>query len=273
MTRLCRRWCSRYNRGVRRSYLSPVWQSAARLIAACAWLAGCAASEAPARPVALFAAPPEAARFAVSEPVTVRVAAAASGGVSRVELLREGALIGSQASADQAPLFTARFVISFTQTGPAVLQAVAYDGSGAASPLAQMTLEMVQQVAWLPTPASGGEDTGAAACIPGAEFVSDVTIPDHTAITAGTPFVKTWRVRNTGACSWGQGYELVYIQGRQMNAPNRVPIAPVRAGSTADISVTFIAPADSGVYTSTWQLRSAQGILFGNRLFTTIQVP
>src|SRR4030042_4480106 len=42
-----------------------------------------------------------------------------------------------------------------------------------------------------------------------AQFVSDVSVPDNTEIGAGTTFVKTWKMRNNGSCTWTSGYALV----------------------------------------------------------------
>jgi hypothetical protein len=35
-----------------------------------------------------------------------------------------------------------------------------------------------------------------------ADFVTDVTIPDDTVLDPGESFTKTWRLKNSGTCSW-----------------------------------------------------------------------
>src|SRR5512138_1314450 len=35
----------------------------------------------------------------------------------------------------------------------------------------------------------------------------DVTIPDGTQMTPGQQFVKTWKIKNDGICTWGAGYK------------------------------------------------------------------
>jgi hypothetical protein len=47
-----------------------------------------------------------------------------------------------------------------------------------------------------------------------ASFVTDVTIPDGSSFVAGASFVKTWRVRNSGACAWGSGYSIIFFPNR-----------------------------------------------------------
>ena len=74
----------------------------------------------------------------------------------------------------------------------------------------------------LPTPQVDG------VCTYDATFLADVTVPDNTALPAGTAFVKTWRVRNDGTCAWGAaGYglhSLVFTGGARLSAPNPVPL-------------------------------------------------
>ncbi len=103
------------------------------------------------------------------------------------------------------------------------------------------------------TPASG-------ACTNKATFVSDVTVPDNTQVSAGETFTKTWRVRNEGTCTWEPGGSsitgLVYTGGDQMGGPKEVPLTgAVRPGETVDISVKLTAPATAGSYVSQWMFR------------------
>jgi hypothetical protein len=96
------------------------------------------------------------------------------------------------------------------------------------------------------------------------ELVADVTIPDNTLLTAGQTFVKTWRLRNTGTCTWYSEYSLVFFTGQQMQGPNAVPLpGPVAPGTTVDLSVTLVAPATNGTFKGEWRLRSDAGVTFG----------
>lgn len=97
-----------------------------------------------------------------------------------------------------------------------------------------------------------------------ASFVTDVTIPDGSSFVAGASFVKTWRVRNSGACTWGSGYSIIFSSGNSMGASASVVLPKsVRPGETVDISVSMIAPSNSGNFTGNWMLRSPNGTLFG----------
>ncbi len=97
-----------------------------------------------------------------------------------------------------------------------------------------------------------------------AEFVADVTAPDGAEFAAETKFTKTWRLKNAGTTTWGPGYELVFVRGDQMGAPQSAALpASVAPGQTVDLSVELTAPKDLGRRTGFWQLRNAAGALFG----------
>jgi hypothetical protein len=101
-------------------------------------------------------------------------------------------------------------------------------------------------------------------CTNRATFVADVTIPDNTAIAPGTTFVKTWRLRNSGTCTWTTGYASVFSSGSRMGAASPVPLSTlVSPGNTIDISVPMVAPTAPGTYRGNWLLRSDTGASFG----------
>ncbi|MGE5123424.1 MAG: NBR1-Ig-like domain-containing protein [Acidobacteriaceae bacterium] len=97
------------------------------------------------------------------------------------------------------------------------------------------------------------------------QFSKDITVPDNTEITAGATFVKTWRIKNNGSCTWTSGYALIFYNGDAMSGPASASITTgtVPPGSTIDISVTLIAPTTPGTYKGNWRLRNAAGATFG----------
>ncbi len=114
------------------------------------------------------------------------------------------------------------------------------------------------------TPVPPTPTAGVSGCTDLAAFVADVTIPDGTAIGAGTAFVKTWRLRNNGTCTWTSSYALVFDSGDRMGGPDSVALAgAVAPGSTVDLSVNLTAPAGPGSYQGNWKLRNGAGVLFG----------
>lgn len=114
-----------------------------------------------------------------------------------------------------------------------------------------------------PVPATLKPPTPAPLCDVGA-FVADVTIPDGTKFNPNTPFIKTWRLKNAGTCTWTTSYAAVFDSGAQMGAPSAVNLTQnVPPGSTVDISVNMTAPATNGSYKGDWKLRNASGVIFG----------
>jgi len=114
--------------------------------------------------------------------------------------------------------------------------------------------------------------TAAPACSDNAAFVADVTVPDGTAVAAGQPFYKIWRVLNTGTCAWGDGYAFTFVDGERMgaNATGRIPATP--PGAFADLRVPMAAPTTDGVHRGYWRLRNPRGAYMSITLYVTITV-
>ncbi len=97
-----------------------------------------------------------------------------------------------------------------------------------------------------------------------ATFVTDVTIPDGTTFTPGAAFTKTWRLKNSGSCTWTNAYKLMYYSGELMSAPTSINIPwNVYSGETVDLTVNMVAPTAPGQYRGFWILTNANGTIFG----------
>lgn len=114
---------------------------------------------------------------------------------------------------------------------------------------------------------SGASGTPAAGVTPGCDqagFVQDVNVPDGTIMAPGQEFTKTWRLRNTGNCTWNTNYTLTFVSGDSMGAPASVPLpGEVAPNATVDISVDLKAPPGPGRYTGYWKLKNPAGHVFG----------
>jgi hypothetical protein len=96
------------------------------------------------------------------------------------------------------------------------------------------------------------------------QFLDDVTYPDGSLIKHNNTFVKTWRIKNIGTCSWTPSYALVFTGGDLMGGPSAIALARnVNPNETIEISVTLSAPGKNGNYRGYWKLRNASGVLFG----------
>jgi hypothetical protein len=101
----------------------------------------------------------------------------------------------------------------------------------------------------------------------------DVNVPDNTTMTAGQNFVKTWKVKNNGSCTWGTGYGLVYGgYSDTMSGKAQAFVGPVVPGQTVEVSVQFVAPNKAGQYVSAWQMANASGKPFPKIVFVKIIV-
>jgi uncharacterized protein YkwD len=101
--------------------------------------------------------------------------------------------------------------------------------------------------------------TSAPDCTDSAAFVNDVTVPDNTKIEPGKSFVKTWQVKNTGTCTWGPDYRLVFALGEKMGAPDSSPIAITAPAEDTVISVELTAPNQSASFRADFQLLNPAG--------------
>jgi hypothetical protein len=97
------------------------------------------------------------------------------------------------------------------------------------------------------------------------QFVSDVSYPDGTVVTAGQAMVKTWKLKNIGTCTWAKDtYSLVFVDGKQMGDTVSVKMpSAVAPGATVDLTVNLTAPSAAGTYRGNWQLKNASAVLFG----------
>jgi hypothetical protein len=92
----------------------------------------------------------------------------------------------------------------------------------------------------------------------------DVTIPDDSLIPAGQSFVKTWKLVNTGTCTWTNAYSASFFYGDRMGAPETVPLqGSVLPSESVEISVEMVAPQSAGTYQGNWKLMNPSGELFG----------
>jgi hypothetical protein len=103
-----------------------------------------------------------------------------------------------------------------------------------------------------------------AACIDQAKFVEDVTVPDNTEMLPAQDFIKTWRLQNTGTCTWTSAYALAFASGDQMSGNSPTPLTGTTApGNMVDVSVSLKAPGTVGTYQGNWKLRNPRGTDFG----------
>jgi ABC-type amino acid transport substrate-binding protein/heat shock protein HslJ/uncharacterized protein affecting Mg2+/Co2+ transport len=168
----------------------------------------------------------------------------------------------------------------------AIAQVVA---SGAYDTLAQTYLGLTpDNIQPVPTPAPAPTSAPSqptppppAGCIDNMTYVADLNYDDKNmtappVLQPGQSFVKTWRIRNSGTCTWDSKYYLAYSSGNsplaQMGGQPTYIQGTVAPGATYDISVNLTAPTQPGVYQGFWQMNNAQGTAFGTKVYVGIQV-
>lgn len=98
-----------------------------------------------------------------------------------------------------------------------------------------------------------------------AVFEGDSTYVDDTVVPAGSAFVKKWRLRNAGSCTWTSGYKLIFVSGDAMSGSGSTQLTngTVPSGSSMEAAVNLVAPAAAGTYRGNYKLQSPDGIPFG----------
>ncbi len=109
-----------------------------------------------------------------------------------------------------------------------------------------------------------------------AEFVTDVTYPDNTVVTAGLAIIKTWRIKNLGPCKWNQDYKLVFGWGGDGTEWSTTPGSYfnklVEVGDTIDLSIELLVPTKAGTYSATYRTQNDNDFNFGPTLTIVIVV-
>ncbi len=166
--------------------------------------------------------------------------------------------------------FAAETVIAeFTQTAQAIPPTVA----ATATDVASLTPEATVQPTDTAVPTNNPfEATPTDITCDDAIWVSDVTVPDGTQMTSGQDFVKTWKIKNTGSCTWGTGYTLIHGYDEKLDGIAEPLTTAVAPGEEAEVSVRFKAPSNAGEHRSYWRMQNASGSTFGEFFYVSIVV-
>jgi hypothetical protein len=89
----------------------------------------------------------------------------------------------------------------------------------------------------------------------------DVTYPDYSQVNPGQTFLKTWRIQNTGTCTWTPDYAILSQQSGQSVAP--LVNYSIPPGASVDVSVSIKAPYTTGLAQMSYLFRARDGSIFG----------
>ncbi len=125
------------------------------------------------------------------------------------------------------------------------------------------------------TPLPSGGGTGGPVC-KNSQYGGDLTIPDGTVFKPWEKFTKGWNVKNTGTCSWDEGFYFAGVEG-----PPSMTAHPyyfkykkdfIGPGESVNIYIDMYAPGDPGDYVAHWHMYDDQGKPFGGDFTVVIKV-
>lgn len=150
-----------------------------------------------------------------------------------------------------------------TLNGLYTASAQTLEASGSATPgLPQPTVTLAGSATATNPPVL--QSPGPTSLCDAAQFLADVTYPDASILPRNSTFVKVWRIKNVGTCTWTTSYALVFTGGDAMNAPAAVGMpGTVNPGQYIELPVTLKSPGKDGAYRGYWKLRNTSGALFG----------
>lgn len=105
----------------------------------------------------------------------------------------------------------------------------------------------------------------------GASFVSDVTLPDDTCVSAGARLTKVWLVRNTGSKQWPLGTRVTFNGGFQHSCQESFSVPAALPHEAVEVSIETMAPGEPGGYLQVWRFVGPDGNKFGDRLWISLQ--
>jgi hypothetical protein len=114
--------------------------------------------------------------------------------------------------------------------------------------------------------ASGGGGSSGPTCL--ASKLEGETIPDGTVMKPGEEFVKIWKIRNIGICSWLDGFYFAGWIGPSSMTANpyyfRTSNNFVDPNEAISIPIDMVAPDKPGDYIAHWAIYNPDGVQFGD---------
>ena len=97
---------------------------------------------------------------------------------------------------------------------------------------------------------------GTEECEDDVELITENGLAEGATVAPGEEVTATWQIRNTGMCTWGDGYSWVFTGGEPVTIVSTSGVADVAPGESTEVVAVFVAPAEPGRYAAQWQLQS-----------------
>ncbi|MFZ5912142.1 MAG: NBR1-Ig-like domain-containing protein [Chloroflexota bacterium] len=107
------------------------------------------------------------------------------------------------------------------------------------------------------------------------EFIADVTYPDGTVVQDKQLIAKVWQIKNTGTCTWDDGYSLQHVMGESLGGkPWEIKYKSqfVEPGEIVEIRIDMQTGTKGGEHGGCWQMYGDNGYNFGTLLCIKIVV-
>ena len=182
-----------------------------------------------------------------------------------------GQFIAAVAGSDGKKAMSGGVILAFNvrglQAGQSSLdcQARVSTGDHALTPITSTgTKVIVLENALTPTVSPTATPTFIPTACDKAEFIADINVPPGTVMSPGAQFIKTWRLKNVGTCTWTLSYRMAFLSGDQLDAPSSIQVPlNVEPGETVDLSLNMTAPSAPGSYRGYWIFQNSTGQPFG----------
>jgi hypothetical protein len=89
-------------------------------------------------------------------------------------------------------------------------------------------------------------------------------VADGTIFYQNKVFTKTWRIKNTGTCTWPADTAAIWVKDELLGASSVVTSTSVEIAPNEylEVNVDFLSPSELGTHKSSWMLRGG-GAIFG----------
>jgi Ig-like domain-containing protein len=123
---------------------------------------------------------------------------------------------------------------------------------------------------------SGGQPSTKNGCND-ALYIAD-SPKDGTVVEAGKEFKHSWELKNTGTCTWDNGYVFAFLP--DVSSPQihgyditiKVGDVFTKPNNSNSFIVKLIAPTTAGEYKGYWRMKDDAGNFFGSRVYLDIVV-
>lgn len=88
------------------------------------------------------------------------------------------------------------------------------------------------------------------------EILTENGLQEGAVVRPGVEVTATWGIKNSGTCTWGEGYSWVFTGGEPVIVLSSNGVARTAPGEATEVEIVFVAPTELGRHSAQWQLQS-----------------